>query len=92
LEWAQTGEMLSLQDYKNMKSWGANVVRVALKYVKLCIIYLFIFKINQSNYFSFFPPLQPRFLVWVAWFKWGSLPGSCSTTGKHAILKRKVIK
>jgi hypothetical protein len=63
--------MLSLQDYKNMKSWGANVVRVALKYVKLCIIYLFIFKINQSNYFAFFPLYSQDF-----WFGWHGSNGA----------------
>lgn len=30
LEWSRSGEALSLQDYQNMASWGANVVRIAL--------------------------------------------------------------
>jgi hypothetical protein len=30
LEWSKNGENLSPQDYQNMASWGANVVRIAL--------------------------------------------------------------
>lgn len=32
MEWDPKGEGLSLDDYSKMKAWGANVVRVSLKY------------------------------------------------------------
>lgn len=33
LEWNVVGQYLSLSDYTLMKGWGANVVRLSLKYV-----------------------------------------------------------
>lgn len=44
MEWNTNGEGLSLADYTLMKAWGANCVRVSLKYV-------FLFITSYSLYF-----------------------------------------
>jgi uncharacterized membrane protein YesL len=40
MEWSITGQNLSLRDYTLMRGWGANVVRLALKYVYISILFL----------------------------------------------------